>query len=201
MKVSQRKDDLDIAELERAVQDASAPETPAQEIARLRTAGTELDGSYDPGSEVSPPRHHVMVPERYVDEDPEEPLSPLEMEARQKNVERIKAMLAKSSVQNVAPLPSPASREVAQGKVEAHVQEQEASSACRAPSPRRRASGARPWPVRHHRRRGQHGHASAELGARYSVGHLHRGFAPRRLFTGSLVKCSGRHWTEVANGF
>ncbi|XP_061435102.1 pleckstrin homology domain-containing family A member 7-like isoform X3 [Lethenteron reissneri] len=126
MKVSQRKDDLDIAELERAVQDASAPETPAQEIARLRTAGTELDGSYDPGSEqVSPPRHHVMVPERYVDEDPEEPLSPLEMEARQKNVERIKAMLAKSSVQNVAPLPSPASREVAQGKVEAHVQEQE----------------------------------------------------------------------------
>ncbi|CAN0392398.1 unnamed protein product [Lampetra planeri] len=125
MKVSQRKDDLDIAELERAVQDASAPETPAQEIARLRTAGTELDGSYDPGSEVSPPRHHVLVPERYVDEDPEEPLSPLEMEARQKNVERIKAMLAKSSVQNVAPLPSPASREVAQGKVEAHVQEQE----------------------------------------------------------------------------
>ncbi|XP_032833927.2 pleckstrin homology domain-containing family A member 7-like isoform X2 [Petromyzon marinus] len=126
MKVSQRKDDLDIAELERAMQDAAAPETPAQEIARLRTAGTELDGSYHPGSEqVSPPRHNVMVPERYVDEDPEEPLSPLEMEARQKNVERIKAMLAKSSVQNVAPLPSPASREVAQGKVEAHVQEQE----------------------------------------------------------------------------
>ncbi|CAN0372723.1 unnamed protein product [Lampetra fluviatilis] len=81
--------------------------------------------SVDVSQQVSPPRHHVLVPERYVDEDPEEPLSPLEMEARQKNVERIKAMLAKSSVQNVAPLPSPASREVAQGKVEAHVQEQE----------------------------------------------------------------------------
>ncbi|XP_075917509.1 uncharacterized protein LOC142915697 [Petromyzon marinus] len=124
-KLRQRQDDLDIAEMERAVQDAPAPETPAQEIARLRTAFTELDGSYDPGSEVPPPRRHVTVPELHVDEDPEEPPIPLGMEAWQKNTEWIKAMLAKSSVQNAAPPPSPASCEATRGKAEVHVQELE----------------------------------------------------------------------------
>ncbi|KAK3562016.1 hypothetical protein QTP86_024486 [Hemibagrus guttatus] len=43
----------------------------------------------------------VLIPERYLDLDPEEPLSPQEMEARHRKVERIKSILSRSSVQNI----------------------------------------------------------------------------------------------------
>lgn len=38
----------------------------------------------------------VLIPERYVDSEPEEPLSPEEVEDRHRKVERIKSLLAKS---------------------------------------------------------------------------------------------------------
>jgi len=38
----------------------------------------------------------VLIPERYVDSEPEEPLSPQEVEERHRKVERIKSILAKS---------------------------------------------------------------------------------------------------------
>lgn len=38
----------------------------------------------------------VLIPERYVELEPEEPLSPQEMEDRHRKVERIKSILAKS---------------------------------------------------------------------------------------------------------
>lgn len=38
----------------------------------------------------------VLIPERYVDSEPEEPLSPQEVEDRHRKVERIKSLLAKS---------------------------------------------------------------------------------------------------------
>ncbi|RMB99228.1 hypothetical protein DUI87_23961 [Hirundo rustica rustica] len=43
-------------------------------------------------------------PERYVELEPESPLSPEEMKEKQKKVERIKTLIAKSSLQNVIPL-------------------------------------------------------------------------------------------------
>ncbi|XP_061669748.1 pleckstrin homology domain-containing family A member 7 isoform X4 [Syngnathoides biaculeatus] len=52
--------------------------------------------------ELSKPQK-MLIPERYVDLEPEEPLSAQEMEDRHRKVERIKSILAKSSVQNVAP--------------------------------------------------------------------------------------------------
>lgn len=38
----------------------------------------------------------VLIPERYVESEPEEPLSPQEAEDRHRKVERIKSLLAKS---------------------------------------------------------------------------------------------------------
>lgn len=38
----------------------------------------------------------VFIPERYVESEPEEPLSPQEVEDRHRKVERIKSLLAKS---------------------------------------------------------------------------------------------------------
>ncbi|XP_061607105.1 pleckstrin homology domain-containing family A member 7 isoform X7 [Phyllopteryx taeniolatus] len=52
--------------------------------------------------ELSKPEK-MLIPERYVNLEPEEPLSAQEMEDRHRKVERIKSILAKSSVQNLAP--------------------------------------------------------------------------------------------------
>ncbi|XP_065808981.1 pleckstrin homology domain-containing family A member 7 isoform X8 [Labrus bergylta] len=60
-----------------------------------------LDYDLDLKKELSKPQK-VLIPERYVDSEPEEPLSPQEVEERHRKVERIKNILAKSSVQNLA---------------------------------------------------------------------------------------------------
>ncbi|XP_058857784.1 pleckstrin homology domain-containing family A member 7-like isoform X2 [Acipenser ruthenus] len=60
------------------------------------------DYNLDISRELSKP-DKVLIPERYVEMDPEEPLSLQEMEARHRKVERIKSILAKSSVQNMQP--------------------------------------------------------------------------------------------------
>ncbi|XP_015193610.2 pleckstrin homology domain-containing family A member 7 isoform X5 [Lepisosteus oculatus] len=60
------------------------------------------DYDLDISRELSKPEK-VPIPERYVETEPEEPLSIQEMEARHRKVERIKSILAKSSVQNVQP--------------------------------------------------------------------------------------------------
>ncbi|XP_048827932.1 pleckstrin homology domain-containing family A member 7 isoform X2 [Brienomyrus brachyistius] len=65
-----------------------------------------LDYSLDLTRELSKPQK-VAIPERYVDSDPEEPLSPQEKEARNRKVERIKSILAKSSLQNLQPPTAP----------------------------------------------------------------------------------------------
>lgn len=38
----------------------------------------------------------VLIPERYIESDPEEPVSPEELEERSRRAERIKNLLAKS---------------------------------------------------------------------------------------------------------
>uniref|UniRef100_A0A668AV70 Pleckstrin homology domain containing A7 n=1 Tax=Myripristis murdjan TaxID=586833 RepID=A0A668AV70_9TELE len=54
-----------------------------------------LDYNLDLNKELSKPQK-VLIPERYVDSEPEEPLSPQELEERHRKVERIKTILAKS---------------------------------------------------------------------------------------------------------
>ncbi|XP_039512713.1 pleckstrin homology domain-containing family A member 7 isoform X12 [Pimephales promelas] len=110
-----REQDFDLQLLERAVQ---GEERPVEHRERERSHSDEwltlsstpmreldlepLDYQLDLSKELSKPQK-VAIPERYVDMDPEEPLSPQEMEARHRKVERIKSILAKSSVQNIPP--------------------------------------------------------------------------------------------------
>ncbi|CAG5957554.1 unnamed protein product [Menidia menidia] len=68
---------------------------------RVHEADLEpFDYDLDISRELSKPQK-VLIPERYVESDPEEPLSPEEREERSRRAERIKTLLAKSSVQNL----------------------------------------------------------------------------------------------------
>lgn len=109
-----REQDFDLQLLDRAVQ---GEERPAEHKERQRSHSDEwltlsstpmreldlepLDYQFDLSKELSRPQK-VAIPERYVDQEPEEPLSPQEMEARHRKVERIKSILTKSSVQNMS---------------------------------------------------------------------------------------------------
>ncbi|KAM7415081.1 hypothetical protein PAMA_019759 [Pampus argenteus] len=61
-----------------------------------------LDYDLDISRELSKPQK-VPIPERYVESDPEEPLSLEELQQRSRRTERIKNLLAKSSFQNMQP--------------------------------------------------------------------------------------------------
>uniref|UniRef100_A0A8D3BBN1 Pleckstrin homology domain containing, family A member 7a n=1 Tax=Scophthalmus maximus TaxID=52904 RepID=A0A8D3BBN1_SCOMX len=61
-----------------------------------------LDYDLDISLELSKPRK-VPIPERYVESDPDEPASPEELEERSRRAERIKNLLAKSSLHNMQP--------------------------------------------------------------------------------------------------
>nr|XP_026655021.1 pleckstrin homology domain-containing family A member 6 isoform X1 [Zonotrichia albicollis] len=99
--------EVDISDLEAALRSeepGKVYETPQEEIARLRKM--ELEPQHyevDINKELSTP-DKVLIPERYVELEPESPLSPEEMKEKQKKVERIKTLIAKSSLQNVIPL-------------------------------------------------------------------------------------------------
>ncbi|XP_051916502.1 pleckstrin homology domain-containing family A member 7-like isoform X12 [Hippocampus zosterae] len=67
----------------------------------VREADVEpLDYDFDISRELSKPKK-VSIPERYVESDPEEPLSPEEEEERRLRTERIRKILTKSNVQNL----------------------------------------------------------------------------------------------------
>ncbi|KAK1890650.1 Pleckstrin like domain containing family A member 7, partial [Dissostichus eleginoides] len=125
-----REQEFDLQLLERAVQGEEAqavrsvqgeerppehkerPRSHSDEWLILRSTATTppahevdlepLDYDLDLNKELSKPQK-VLIPERYVDSEPEEPLSPQEVEDRYRKVERIKSILAKSSVHNLAP--------------------------------------------------------------------------------------------------
>ncbi|XP_064193036.1 pleckstrin homology domain-containing family A member 7-like isoform X7 [Anguilla rostrata] len=110
-----REQDFDWQLLERAVQGEEQPpehhETPRPQsdewltvrATPMRELDLEpLDYDLDLSRELSKPEK-VCIPERYLDLEPEEPLSEQEKEARHRKVERIKSILAKSSVQNIPP--------------------------------------------------------------------------------------------------
>ncbi|XP_067585426.1 pleckstrin homology domain-containing family A member 6 isoform X11 [Pseudorca crassidens] len=100
--------EVDISNLEAALRaeepGGQAYETPREEIARLRRM--ELEPQHydvDISKELSTP-DKVLIPERYIDLEPDTPLSPEELKEKQKKVERIKTLIAKSSMQNVVPI-------------------------------------------------------------------------------------------------
>ncbi|XP_059806177.1 pleckstrin homology domain-containing family A member 6 isoform X15 [Hypanus sabinus] len=99
--------EIDISQLEAAVREdftGKYHETPREEIARLRRMDLEPEHySLDINKELSTP-DKVLIPERYIEFEPELPLSPEEIKEKQKKVERIKTLIAKSSLQNIVPL-------------------------------------------------------------------------------------------------
>ncbi|KAG5835425.1 hypothetical protein ANANG_G00243840 [Anguilla anguilla] len=79
-------------------------ESPREEIARLRRLQGDPDSySADISKELSGP-DMVTIPERYLDIEPSVPLSPEEQREKEKKVERIKTLIAKSNMQNAVPL-------------------------------------------------------------------------------------------------
>ncbi|XP_033008657.1 pleckstrin homology domain-containing family A member 6 isoform X20 [Lacerta agilis] len=99
--------EVDISDLEAALRSEDSGrmyETPREEIARLRKMELEPEHyNVDISKELSTP-DKVLIPERYIELEPDTPLSPEEMKEKQKKVERIKTLIAKSSMQNVVPL-------------------------------------------------------------------------------------------------
>uniref|UniRef100_A0A4W3J3I5 Pleckstrin homology domain containing A6 n=1 Tax=Callorhinchus milii TaxID=7868 RepID=A0A4W3J3I5_CALMI len=93
--------EIDISDLEAAVRDESSEsyhETPREEIARLRRMELEPEHySVDINKELSTP-DKVFIPERYIEFEPEVPLSAEEMIEKQRKVERIKTLI------NIVPL-------------------------------------------------------------------------------------------------
>ncbi|XP_056591259.1 pleckstrin homology domain-containing family A member 6 isoform X6 [Triplophysa dalaica] len=95
-------DEVDIKGLEAAVRGGGV-ESPRQEIARLRRQIEPEHYDLNIGIELSTPEK-VLIPERYLEMEPNTPLSPEELQEKQKKVERIKTLIAKSSMQNVVPV-------------------------------------------------------------------------------------------------
>uniref|UniRef100_A0AAZ3RSB9 Pleckstrin homology domain containing, family A member 7b n=1 Tax=Oncorhynchus tshawytscha TaxID=74940 RepID=A0AAZ3RSB9_ONCTS len=96
-----REQEFDLQLLERAVQGEEERAVQGEEARGVEVDLETLDYDLDLSRELAKPQK-VLIPERYIDTEPEEPLSPQEVEARHRNMERIKNILAKSSVQILA---------------------------------------------------------------------------------------------------
>lgn len=95
--------EIDIKDLEAAVRGPGL-ESPREEIARLRGFKAEGDPfDLDISKELLAP-DKVVIPERYLDVEDNTPLSPEEQKEKQKKLERIKTLIAKSNLQNMVPL-------------------------------------------------------------------------------------------------
>ncbi|XP_074526881.1 pleckstrin homology domain-containing family A member 6 isoform X3 [Halichoeres trimaculatus] len=95
--------EIDIKDLEAAVR-GEGQESPREEIARLRRLQVEpehYDLDFAKGL-MAPDK--VLIPERYLDVEDSSPLSPEEQKEKQKKLERIKTLIAKSNLQNLVPL-------------------------------------------------------------------------------------------------
>ncbi|XP_077429193.1 pleckstrin homology domain-containing family A member 6 isoform X16 [Vanacampus margaritifer] len=95
--------EIDIHDLEAAVR-GQGLESPREEIARLRRSQLEPEHyDMDINKELMAP-DKVIIPERYLDMEDNTPLSPEEQKEKQKKLERIKTLIAKSNLQNVVPV-------------------------------------------------------------------------------------------------
>ncbi|XP_063802524.1 pleckstrin homology domain-containing family A member 7 isoform X3 [Pseudophryne corroboree] len=105
-----REQEFDFQLLERAARDAEDREREDNDWVHAKAIHvTELDlepqdYDMDISKELSTP-DKVEIPERYIEMDPEEPLSREELDARYRKVEKIKNILARSSVHNLQPAP------------------------------------------------------------------------------------------------
>ncbi|XP_061146426.1 pleckstrin homology domain-containing family A member 6 isoform X6 [Syngnathus typhle] len=94
--------EIDINDLEAAVR-GQGLESPREEIARLRRSQVEPEHyDLDINRELMAPEK-VIIPERYLEMEDNSPLSPEEQKEKQKKLERIKTLIAKSNLQNVVP--------------------------------------------------------------------------------------------------
>ncbi|CAH2325445.1 pleckstrin homology domain-containing family A member 7 isoform X5 [Pelobates cultripes] len=99
----QREQEFDLQLLERAARDVEDRDdsdwmkVKAVHVAELDMESDEYE--FDISKELSVP-DKVAIPERYIELEPEEPLSVEELEARHRKVQKIKTILARSSVHN-----------------------------------------------------------------------------------------------------
>ncbi|XP_038553562.1 pleckstrin homology domain-containing family A member 6 isoform X3 [Micropterus salmoides] len=116
--------EIDIKDLEAAVR-GQGQESPWEEIARLRRSQVEPEHyDLDISKELMAP-DKVVIPERYLDVEDNIPLSPEEQKEKQKKLERIKTLIAKSNLQNVVPLLDGPVEGGAQASSQQQLQEQE----------------------------------------------------------------------------
>ncbi|XP_053310325.1 pleckstrin homology domain-containing family A member 6 isoform X2 [Spea bombifrons] len=125
--------EVDISDLEAAVRSQESQrtyESPREEIARLRKMDMEPQAyNMDINRELSTP-DKVLIPERYIEMEPESPLSPEEQQEKQRKVERIKSLIAKSSLQNVIPLSDSELELPADPESQLHEQEKRIELSC-----------------------------------------------------------------------
>nr|XP_032655096.1 pleckstrin homology domain-containing family A member 7 isoform X2 [Chelonoidis abingdonii] len=100
-----REQEFDLQLLERTIRGEEKNENDRLKIQPVPVTEMDLepqDYNLDLSRELSKPEK-VAIPERYVDLDPEEPLSSEELAARHRNAEKIKNILTRSSKHNLQP--------------------------------------------------------------------------------------------------
>ncbi|NXH22558.1 PKHA7 protein, partial [Bucco capensis] len=100
-----REQEFDLQLLERAIRGEDKDENEWLKIQPVAVTETDLepqDYDLDISRELSKPEK-VAIPERYIELEPEEPLSTEERAARQRKAEKIKNILTKSSMHNLQP--------------------------------------------------------------------------------------------------
>ncbi|XP_025934784.1 pleckstrin homology domain-containing family A member 7 [Apteryx rowi] len=100
-----REQEFDLQLLERVIRGEDKDENNWLKVQPVAVTETDLepqDYDLDISRELSKPEK-VAIPERYVELEPEEPLSTEELAARQRKAEKIKNILTKSSMHNLQP--------------------------------------------------------------------------------------------------
>ncbi|XP_068004186.1 pleckstrin homology domain-containing family A member 7 isoform X5 [Melanerpes formicivorus] len=100
-----REQEFDLQLLERAIRGEDKDENEWLKVQPVAVTETDLepqDYDLDISRELSKPEK-VSIPERYIELEPEEPLSTEELAARQRKAEKIKNILTKSSMHNLQP--------------------------------------------------------------------------------------------------
>ncbi|XP_030584616.1 LOW QUALITY PROTEIN: pleckstrin homology domain-containing family A member 6-like [Archocentrus centrarchus] len=114
--------EIDIKDLEKAVR-GQGQESPEEEIARLRRL--QMEPEHDHISKELMASDKVLIPERYLDMEDDTPLSPEEQKEKEKKLDRIKTLIAKSNLQNMVPLLDGAVEGGAPASSQQQLQEQE----------------------------------------------------------------------------
>ncbi|XP_042301918.1 pleckstrin homology domain-containing family A member 7 isoform X3 [Sceloporus undulatus] len=119
-----REQEFDLQLLERAVRTEQKEENNWVKVEPVSVTEADLehdDYNLDISRELSKPEK-VAIPERYVELEPEEPLTPEELAARHRKAEKIKNLLTKSSMHNLQP---PAQDNHNSANLDSQLQEQE----------------------------------------------------------------------------